>query len=330
MEEKLQLFGRPIRFNQIHRIWIEEYKRNRYMKALTIDALKKRFAYIMSNLMILSDDGKYRPVFNMRADGIYAPIRGLDYLRMAIEIYAEQNLRALKGDDLKVDEAEFHRARRLSDESWCKRLDWVEGSRLSLDKYEQPRMLFRFAEAQWNREFLTKGRLRIAPASSYNDFALDRARRDDEIVLEWHDDKGTIWDVFVDDYYCVCFSSSYDYRLYMDFLEDSDRRSCVAIRDRAALFERLKTAIGLHNAAHPDEGIGAVRASPVIYVDPLKMLKPEIPDEVRFCKNFRFAYQTEYRFVLQPAAGRHHLKPFFLELGSIEDIAELIEDPNGK
>jgi hypothetical protein len=330
MPYEIQRLDPPVPFNKIHRIWIFEYERNRYMRGLTDEALKTRLAHVISNLMVLGDDGKYRPLFNLRDDNVYVPIRGLDFLRMMIEIDTEERLRGSRTRDSKLDPTDMHLARRLSDESWCKRPTWVEGSRLSLEEYERPRMIFRFAEAKWNKEFLSKGRLRIAPASSYNDFALDRARRDDEIVLEWHDDKGTVWDVYVDDYYCVCFSSTYDYRLYMDFLENADRRSCVAIRNPAELLSRFKGAIELHNAAHPDERIGAVIACPIIYVDPIKMLKPEIATEVRFCKNFRFAYQTEYRYVLLPEVGRHHLNPFFLELGSIEDIAEIIEDPDGK
>jgi hypothetical protein len=123
--------------------------------------------------MTLGDDGKYRPRFRVRKDHgyrIYAPIRNLDFLRMATDAWEEMRLRGLNTRvPLKLKLVQM--AKRLPDESWCQRPDWISASRLSLDKYEQPRMLFKFSKAEWNKELIQAGRVHISPASHYNDSA---------------------------------------------------------------------------------------------------------------------------------------------------------------
>ena len=77
---------------------------------------------------------------------------------------------------------------------------------------------------------------------------------------------------------------------------------------------------------HPEAKIASLRECPVIYVDPLQQSRPEIAEEIYFCKHFRYAYQNEFRFVLK-SVQQSTLTPFFLELGAITDIAEFIEEP---
>ena len=60
---------------------------------------------------------------------------------------------------------------------------------------------------------------------------------------------------------------------------------------------------------------------PVNYVDPYHH-NPEI-FSVYFCKHFRYAYQMEQRFLMIPKHEKDVvLEPFFIELGSLEDIAK--------
>jgi hypothetical protein len=183
-------------------------------------------------------------------------------------------------------------------------------------------MLFRFSETGWNSDFICSGRIQISPASGYNDAAAISAVRDDELRLDWYDDALTPQSIETQDYYCLCVSSEYDYRLFVDFRADS----CVAIKDPAAFSVRLQNAIVRHNNEQPASGIGRLYECPVIYVDPFSLAPPETAGEVPFCKHFRFAYQTEFRFVLT-AADNLQLQPFFLELGSLEDIAEIVTAP---
>jgi len=323
MEEYVRRFPRAIQINSLADYWIRDYRANRYLQRLSKNDLLARIADIVSNLMALGDDGKYRPRFRVRKDHIYAPIRNLDFLRM--ETYAWEEMR-LRGDMPlpALDTKRLQIAKRLSDESWCQRPDWIAKSRLSSDKYEQPRMLFRLSKTQWNKEFIQAGRVRISPAAHYNDTAAINAVRDDELRLEWYDTRLTQGVLEVKNYFCLCLSSEYDYRLFVDFQSDS----CVAIKDPVAFSKRLRHAISQHNKEYPASRIAQLTECPIVYVDPFTLVSPEHAVEVQFCKHFRFEYQTEFRFVLTPAEDRQ-LEPFFLNLGTILDIAEIVTAPEG-
>ena len=183
-------------------------------------------------------------------------------------------------------------------------------------------MLFRFSERQWNKEFIQTGRVRISPASYYNDTAAINAVRDDELRLKWYDKQLTQGILEAKNYFCLCLSSEYDYRLFIDFQSDS----CVAIKDPVAFSQRFRHAISHHNKEYPASRIAQLTECPIIYYDPFTLVPPEQAVEVQFCKQFRFAYQTEFRFVLTPAEDRQ-LEPFFLNLGNIMDIAEIVMAP---
>ena len=322
VEEEVVRFPRPIPINSLADYWIRDYRANRYLQRLSKNDLLARIADIVSNLMALGDDGMYRPRFRVREeDRIYSSIRNLDFLRMATDTWEEMRLRGdmpLPTPDPKRSQV----AKRFSDESWCERPDWIAKSRLAVDKYEKPRMLFRFSKTRWNKEFIQAGRVRISPASYYNDTAAINAVRDDELRLQWYDTQLTQKVLEVKNYYCLCLSSEYDYRLFVDFQSDS----CIAIKDPVAFSQRLRHAISQHNKENPASRISQLTECPVIYVDPFKLAPPELTIEVQFCKHFRFAYQTEFRFVLAPAEDRQ-LEPFFLNLGTIRDIAEMVMAP---
>jgi hypothetical protein len=321
MEEDVVRFPRPIQINSLADYWIRDYRANRYLQRLSKNDLLARIADIVSNLMTLGDDGIYRPRFRVRKDHIYASIRKLNFLRMETDAWEEMRLGGYMPLPA-LDTKRLQIAKRLSDESWCRRPDWIANSRLSLDKYEQPRMLFRFSKTQWNKEFIRAGRVRISPASYYNDTGAINAVRDNEVRLEWYDKELIPRILEAKDYFCLCLSSEYDYRLFVDFESDS----CVAISDPVAFSERLRRAISQHNKENPASRIIQMTECPVVYVDPFTLLPPEQEFEVQFCKHFRFAYQTEFRFVLTPAEDRQ-LGPFFLNLGTITDIAEMVMAP---
>jgi hypothetical protein len=321
MEEYVRRFPRATQINSLATYWIRDYRANRYLQRLSKNDLLARIADIVSNLMALGDDGRYRPRFRVRKDHIYAPIRNLDFLRMEVDAWEEMRLRGYMPLPA-LDTKRLQIAKRLSDQSWCQRPDWIQNSRLSLDNYERPRMLFRFSETQWNEEFIELGRVRISAASRYNDTAAINAVKDDELRLEWYDTQLTRKVLEVKDYFCLCLSSEYDYRLFGDFQSDS----CVAIKDPVVFSQRLRHAISQHNKEHPDSRIAQLIECPIVYIDPFTLLPPEEVVEVQFCKHFRFAYQTEFRFVLTPADDRQ-LEPFFLNIGTITDIAERVMAP---
>jgi hypothetical protein len=267
--------------------------------------------------MVLRDDGKYAPRYGLRENRLFASIRGLNFSRMLVDAYDEGRIR--EHPQAHPSEARLQIAKRLSDESWCKRDYWVANSRLSEEKYERPRMLFRFSRADYNDEFVRTGRMRLSPASHYNDALKSNVVRDDELQLDWYDSALQLQSARVADYYAFCVSSEYDYRLYSDFKSDSS----VAIREPDAFVLRVRDAIAAHKAAGRAPRIAALYTCPVIYVDPFLLSPVTEVSEVHFCKHFRYAYQTEFRLVLAPVSS-DELQPFFLQIGSLEDIAEMV------
>ena len=69
--------------------------------------------------------------------------------------------------------------------------------------------------------------------------------------------------------------------------------------------------------------VAKVLTCPVFYYDPFNIEAPTIVDEIFLSKPFRFAYQHEYRLVVLPTKPQN-LDAFFIELGPLGDIAELI------
>jgi hypothetical protein len=186
-------------------------------------------------------------------------------------------------------------------------------------------------------DFYKRGRLRIAPASSYADPSLNPAVQDDElsfssyglqseVLIQVFDHKTghlkastkpignmTYTSRSKTDYYVYCMCLSLDYRLFGDFRYNA----AVVVRDPAAFEDRLSKAV----AAFLPDWIGG--AGPVRYVDPFNCKKDDI--DIYFIKHHRYWYQREYRCSWiprkDPAAP---LKPFFVELGPLRDICRLV------
>ena len=97
--------------------------------------LDDRMADIASNLFNLDDDEKYRTQFHIRPDDIYGPVRNLDFPRMATEVWAEERIRGYACVRAPLAPARQQVAKRLADELWCARPDWIAASRVLSEKY---------------------------------------------------------------------------------------------------------------------------------------------------------------------------------------------------
>jgi hypothetical protein len=89
----------------------------------------------------------------------------------------------------------------------------------------------------------------------------------------------------------------------------------VIIRDRQQFADRLRCAPQIVGRAR-------CQAGPVEYVDPLLPKLAEI--FLPMAKHFGYAYQAEYRFGWFAIDPVIELKPVDLSLGSVEDVADLI------
>jgi hypothetical protein len=196
-------------------------------------------------------------------------------------------------------------------------------------------VFIKFGKAEHMRSLVEKGALRIQSASYYATPNHNGAIRDDELSLPLslalsRDDiikvvlnpqdvpDGPIeqrLDVTYNagtDYWLYCVSCAVEPRLFVDFQADS----CVIIKDKDR-FQRLLT---LQSAAKfPNTGH---RHGKAIYIDPY--LPSTAIIDVPMSKHFRYEYQSEYRFVWRPVKPMINLPYIDLELGSLENIAELV------
>jgi hypothetical protein len=119
--------------------------------------------------------------------------------------------------------------------------------------------------------------------------------------------------MMVPDFYVWCCSLGYDARLFHEF----DADGVLIIRDKDAFRARMSAAVA---RTLPK---GCMTDGPIRYYDPYTVRREQLVPI--FSKHFRFMYQNEYRFAWAVPEEREPLKQFFVELGSLHDIAECYE-----
>lgn len=190
-------------------------------------------------------------------------------------------------------------------------------------------VLFRYGQRKYMSSMLSDGVIRIAPASQYRNMKGDLARFDEECTktsflpgqytqvaaMDGHvvPIKGDICrSVSAPNYYVLCMSCDWDLSLFDDF----GANSCVAIKDPETFAARLGTA------SVPVLPGWSFHHNPVQYFDPYERIPNEHFDAA-MCKDFRFTYQREYRFLWFSPQGDDAVDFKSLEVGSLEDVAEL-------
>ncbi|TPL79869.1 hypothetical protein FJ950_27020 [Mesorhizobium sp. B2-3-14] len=184
-------------------------------------------------------------------------------------------------------------------------------------------------------DLLNLGKLRLQPASFFSRPELNQAVRDDELTLPLsfsltkeqlkalvanpQDVPESVAEHRLDiefsssaDFWMYCVTQSVEPRLVVDF----EAEACVLIRNRHEFRERLI------EGARDATGDAATRAGAAIYVDPLLPNTSKI--FVPLSKPFGYTYQDEYRFCWLPQPARPRLDPLDINIGPIDDIAELI------
>lgn len=316
--DRLLHFPHGVSVSAILEIQRFNYRTNRYMQGLTRDELDQRVKDVMANVITLRDDGKYTLILPRR-NGMHVATRNIDFVRLYVELGEELHIRGLLKEKSAIP---VEKIKRLADESWCRRPDWVNASQHSRESYfNEPKMLFKFGRAEHMRALYERGELLVRPAS-YFASADGAARQDNELTMSWYRDRQKIT-FSTSDYYCWCCASVYDYRLFMDFGSDA----CLAINDPDSFIKRFAKAV-----AAQVSGAYSVRLVPAYYYDPLSVLDDPaefaaVQDQAIQCaKHFRFAYQWEFRAIITRSTPPP-LQPFKFEMGPLRDIAELIVAP---
>lgn len=194
----------------------------------------------------------------------------------------------------------------------------------------RPPKLYRYSERKWLERSLDLGEFRLRPATDYKQQETDPARHDDELVrlstspassvsitvkrtgqtikpigdVVYRSEVGT-------NYLTICFSKRWDERLFDDFPETD---ACLVIHQVEDFCERFHSAaeIALPQWAGIDAAVvygGRSNLGPV------------------FSKPLQFISQHEWRFAWHPHTPAKELSSALITIGSISDIAEIVERP---
>lgn len=196
--------------------------------------------------------------------------------------------------------------------------------------------LFKYSKSIYLKQAINEKKIRISPASSYDDPSLNLAIRDKELELSINPSpselkmkaydgktgeyKGDISPSnFVHttrsktNYYVYCLSLSFSPRLFLDF----DADACLIIRKPSEFQEKILSAF--EAKVQNWSGVG----QKVCYIDPLNCPIGDI--DVFSSKDFRYAYQREYRFIWLPSTPVQGLDHVFIEMPDIEKYCYLVD-----
>jgi hypothetical protein len=194
----------------------------------------------------------------------------------------------------------------------------------------------KYGRRKFLEPMLRTGRLRICPASYYNDVSHNAAVKDDEIHrtffiptfrerlkgihhtmfqghrIEYGDDD-IVLPVEAPDYFLLNLCDSIYYRMPTDF--DADAALVICDPDRFAQ-RVISSFLARYTDWKPHYG-------PVTYYDPyLDFTKMRVH---QMSKHFGYAYQREVRIVMEALrTPRQALQPEFLDIGPMDDYAELL------
>jgi hypothetical protein len=294
-----------------------DYRRDRFMRDLPEEQLARRIADIVSNSTGVNEAGLITPAPLDDVLGYW-----FDRLTEATEELAirfgpfpaglDRPAMRLSGLPGSLDVRNLRRPAQLASSRR------IAGS-----------VLVKYGKLKYLRTTLTEGRIRIAPASTYADASLNVAIQADELSEQIQFEapvEGTPPPSllnppthvrvlttlrFPTNYYVYCLSRTLSLRLLYDFEADA----CLIVHDPKEFSRRLLAGVREHTQWTPSSGS-------VNYFDPLQVQ----PGQVRLpiAKHFRYAYQQEHRFVWLPPSRMEALDPLFVELGSLEDIAEIV------
>lgn len=196
-------------------------------------------------------------------------------------------------------------------------------------------VLFRFSETRWLIPMLRQGKFRLSPARIYDDSTLGAARADDELrksrfasgrhvkITTQHGHEIPVIgnlreDVISPNYYVLCGSCDYRPSFFEEF---SDSDACLVIHDPDTFAARLESALA---SVLPG---WYFHHNPVEYYDPYERSSPNSVFDTNICKDFRFAYQMEYRWLCLSFEGLEATDPVDVELGPLNDVASLFPRP---
>ncbi len=295
--------------------WRERYAKSRYLEFLSVDDLQKRYVDLLDNVLAFTSDG--RP----HLGGLSGDT---DWTRRVADVWAEADLRSigpawLKAVEHTVLDRPYANIKRAMD-AWGDR------------RFTPERALIKYGHRDHMVDLLERGRLRLTPASNYDDPSLNPAIRDAELEFPVHLPPGTRLQVELEpgskvfhdipgiaglitqtsrceNYYVFCASATFDPRAFDEFGYDA----CVLIHDWEKLIELIKVQ------RVPARSLSA---GATVYLDPF--MPHRSAPSVQLMKHLRYEYQREWRIFWTDPLPPPPLQPYFVDLGNLSSFCELI------
>lgn len=306
-----------------HVLWRRQYDERRYARHLSKTELNKRIRDVFLNLLRVNPDAKIGlpPINEESAVWIEKWTHVLEEMQLRHGPYPAGFTR-----DILHSEPFPNFASDLAEKA---------AKTLSSCGLRENEVFIKYGKRKYMEPLYEAGSLRIQPASFFSERDLNGAVKDDELMLPLsfvlsrddvlklvvnpqdvpHDAPEQRIDVHFrspTDYWLYCVTRSVEPRLFVDFHADA----CVIIRDRNSFRQML------HGAALKALPGATMREGPAIYVDPLLPHTAEI--FVPLAKHFGYSYQEEYRFYWVPPQPVKKLVHIDVEIGSLQQIAEII------
>lgn len=293
--------------------WRRMYLLNRYLFSKSICDLEKRRDHILGNLLIFSKDGSLSFDQSKQMSGLVER-----YVHLEEEMF-QRNISI----DL-VNEAGKHSKKY---QNIVKALDIQINRKLITGEY-----LVIFGQKVYFEQTFKFGKIRIKPASDYNDFNLIESVRDDELsqtlILpkdtklrkqmssgEFKELNGiqsiSVTNKYPTDFYIYCMSTTFQPRLFEDFKADA----CILIYDIPIFLNKFRDYLKIYYSDW------LIESNNVRYFDPFfptKLLS------IPFNKHFSYWYQSEFRIAFKPRIPVQKLEIIYPEIGSLENCCELI------
>ena len=187
--------------------------------------------------------------------------------------------------------------------------------------------LFRFGSYQFMHELHQDGGIFFQSASNYK-HSDNLSVKDDELQLQFihylsEKEQAEIsgakcfkYTVSSPDFLTLCFTDAINYRMIADW----NAEAVVIIHEPDEFYNRLRVCTKQFQSNHTLLKRGSVR-----YIDPYFDGKTLIESEhLPFCKDYKFQYQQEYRFVIcnEKQFSEQERKIY---IGSLTDIATLVD-----
>jgi hypothetical protein len=304
-----------------HEAWRLAYREHRYCQHLSRQELNRRVRDVFLRMLTLTPEAKIG-VLGVDPEGIRWMelwTHVLEEMALRFGPYPSGFTREILHNEPFPDFAGELAARAAS------RLEHLRGTNVAI----------KFGKPEHMQALYEHGALRIQAASFYRRPDHNGAIRDDELALDisLHLDRETILKIVSNpqdvpaaqlsqridvsfasktDYWLYCVTTAVAPRLFVDF----EAHACVVIKDLRRFTHAMRQVVA------PKVGRAQLKSGAVVYVDPVLPQTGMI--DVPMSKHFRYSHQQEHRFVWLPNEPAHSLPHLDVELGSLEEYAELI------